>query len=161
MDNFTEIPQYFWIVLGLVLDIFGFVLLGIDLLRLQYDIKKRANENISIIDEFSEKYGGIQNWSRKIHGNIEHIRDPSPYIDKISEDLSENTRGTVEGLKGLNQCVKTLEEHLSDFVKLFEGNVEKDREAANKSVFLSWFGLGFVVLGFVLQIIGVLAYQNS
>lgn len=155
MCNLVGIPQYFWIVSGLVLDAVGFVLLGWDLIHLQRDMKKRADENINTIEEFSEKYGGIQNWSLGIQSEIGRIRPPYSARDNYNERLS-NIRFTVEGLSNLNQCVWNMAGHLSDFVRLFGKNAERDRQAANRSLKRSIVGVALIVFGFGLQIVGAL-----
>lgn len=144
-----------WIVPGLVLDVFGVVLLGIDLLCLQYVMRKRANENINTIEKFTKEYGGIQSWA-------EHIRKSARWVETnemlryhiVDDEGNFNTRSALEELSNLANCVEGLAENLSEFIELFGRNAERDRQAANRSFEWSIIGLTLIVFGFSLQIVG-------
>lgn len=156
MCNLTGIPQYLWIVSGLVFDAIGFVLLGWDLIHLQRDMKKRVDENISTIEEFSEKYDEIQGWSNDIRKSGRWINE-SEYSSRHAEDeVSFNAHIMQDRLNDLANCVEDLAKHLFDFVDLFRKNAKRDRQAANRSLRWSIIGLLLIISGFGLQIVGAL-----
>ena len=58
--------MHYLTILGLVFDVIGVILLGIDLIRLQRATKDRAKEGRAMFDEIEEEYGGIESWADEI-----------------------------------------------------------------------------------------------
>ena len=118
-------------------------------------MKRRADENMSTIEKFTEEYGGIQKWSLEVQNEIGRIRPPNPRHDDYNKHLG-NIQFTVEGLSKLNQSIWSIAGRLSDLVRLFGKNAERDKQAANRSLKWSIVGLLLIVFGFGLQIVGAL-----
>lgn len=120
-------------------------------------MRKRADENISTVEEFSEKYGGIQSWSEHIRKCARWTGTDEMLRYHIADDeVAFNARSALTELSNLANCVEGVAENLSEFVELSEKNAKRDRQTANRSLKCSIAGLGLIVIGFGLQIAGAM-----
>ena len=142
-------------VVGLVLDLVGVILLGVDLLRLQSVTRRRAKEGRALFEEIETAYGGIESWADDLMKQSEWIPN-YVYADHHSEhEVSYNARHALDTLRDVASAVNGLAAHTTEITKVLYRNMELDKRMASASTWFSVFGLIFLVLGFGLQIVGV------
>ena len=140
-------------VAGLALDFVGVMLLGVDLIRFQVTIRKRAKKSQALFGEIDSEYGGIESWANEIMERSNWVPSSS-YLDIISEDeVSYNVRHALDGLRDISSAVNGLALHTVKITKILSNNAEQDRGLASSSFWFSILGLAFLMVGFGLQIV--------
>lgn len=141
-------------IVGLVLDLLGVGFLGIDLVRIQYGLRKAAKIRINRLEELAEEYGGVEDWSADIgrvanwaeHADIgEGLYEPIPG----AFDASAASRSFEEAM----QAVGAIAKRSTEIADLVLGSYVADRESAKSSLVFSYIGLMLILVGFSLQII--------
>ena len=146
----------YWSIGGLILDIFGVILLVIDLIIYQLSIRRMAKEGRTTLDELESEYGGIESWTNDIVENCNWIPEDFYARTHVEDELSYNARHTLGTLKDVSSAVSGLAARLAEVTKILYVNAGQDERKASRSIRISIVGLCFLVLGFSLQVVGAL-----
>ena len=142
-------------VVGLVLDVVGVGLLSADLIRLQRAIRRRGKEGRARFDELESEYGGIESWANELMEQSRWVPEHA-YSDRHSEDeVSYNSRRAVEIVSDLASAANGLAAQLAAVAGVLRSSADEDDRLASMSLRLSVVGVAFLVVGFLLQIVGV------
>ena len=141
-------------VTGLALDFVGVMLLGVDLIRLQVAIRKRAKKSRVLFDEIETEYGGIESWANDIMEQSQWIPSSAYSRYHAEDEISYNVRHAMDGLRNISSAVNGLAEHVVKITENLSDHAEQDRGLASSSFWFSIFGLALLLIGFGLQIVG-------
>lgn len=141
-------------VVGLILDLLGVLILGVDVLNLQREQRRAAQTNTLLLAEAFE--GG---------GSLEDIRT---YVESgdFSEGLFEgdggvDVRALNASLKNLKSEAQLVGDGLVNTLDYLVRSVGQQSEAASRSLRLTSLGLGLIVVGFCLQVAGTISSNPS
>ena len=136
---------------GLVLDLVGVMMLGIDLVRVQRRLRSSAEDRITRLDAILEEIGGIDGWAETV---------PSDFRDwQWEEGRTVGVPGTFnseQARESFNEAVETIGTvgaHVVTLAKMQLAAIDADREIASLSLRYSYIGLALIFLGFWLQIV--------
>ncbi|MEZ2145793.1 hypothetical protein AAE026_26395 [Bradyrhizobium sp. DN5] len=147
-----------WSPIGLILDLFGVLLLGADLIRVQRMLRAQAANDLADFDQMAEEYGGTESWIQEIKKSARWVKESS-YSDFLAQDeVSYNAERAIEAVKEAVGCMEGLAGHLASVVALQKKQAEGNRMTARASLRYSVIGLIFIFVGFVLQMIGSLHF---
>lgn len=137
-------------IAGLVLDLVGVMMLGIDLVRVQRKLRLDAEERLSSLSEVVESSGGLDAFLKNISGDWrEYERDEGRYIPLSGTfDYASAKRSLDEmkdGIGGLADDLRTV-------ATMMVATVESDRKTAGMSLKVTYGGLILIGIGFLLQI---------
>lgn len=152
------ISMNYYITCGLILDLFGVLFLGYDLIRLQSAIKKRAKDRRVEFDSIESDYGGIESWTHEIMQQSEWTSSDIYSRYYAEEEVVFNVRNALEGLRNISDAVNGLSSQIIRITKIIRDNIIEDEELAATSNRLSILGLVLLVLGFGIQIYGTSIY---
>jgi hypothetical protein len=137
-------------VTGLVVDLVGVMMLGVDLVRIQNRLRRDAVDRLAALNDVAEGAGGAEAFLKSISGDFrEYYRDEGRYLPS---DGTFDYRSAKQSLDELKDGVNGLADHLGTLARMLIASVEGDRETAKISLNVSYSGLGLIVLGFLLQI---------
>lgn len=137
-------------VTGLVLDLVGVMMLGVDLVRIQKRLRGDAEGRLAALNDIAEGAGGAEAFLKSVSGDFrEYYRDEGRYLPSDGTFDYQSAKQSVDELKdGLTD----LADHLGTLARMLIASVEGDRETAKLSLNVSYSGLGLIVVGFLLQI---------
>jgi len=154
MCSLFGVESNWWSVAGLAADFVGVLLLGYDLVRVQGLLRSNAIAERDHFNAMADNYGGVESWTQEIKKNARWVRSAEYERYHAEDEVSFNVQQTVETLSELAESVNALAKHLSEIVSLNEKKLEGDSATAKTSLFLSYLGLCFILLGFLGQLIG-------
>jgi hypothetical protein len=135
---------------GLVLDLSGVLLLGVDLVRVQQRLRGDAEDRITKLDEILEEIGGIDGWAETV---------PSDFREwQFEESRTVMLPGTFDprqARESFDEALSTISAvgmHVLTLAKMQSATIEADRSTARLSLRFSYIGLLFITLGFALQL---------
>lgn len=151
------ILPYHWLIAGLVLDLVGVLLLGADLIRLHRSLRTRAAKTREFYDQLEETYGGVESWMRDVAEKYTGWKEPP----RSSADPAElhNLGNTIEVVKEVAEGVYSVASRLARINEVLDASARRDESLSASSMLVSYIGLAFLTVGFILQIIG--AYSAS
>ena len=143
----------YWSLAGLILDLLGVSLLGIDLVRLHRQLRRKAADSREAYRELDDLLGGS-----------------APELDRLSTEAS--TRYSVPRHSGDTeeeynaQVLKEVVTEVAGLASVVSGYVEgvvrelsasarREERLSSDSLAFSYAGGGLVILGFSLQIVGL------
>ena len=136
-------------VVGLVLDLIGVVLLGIDLHKVQIAQKAAAKRNKVTLNEAFPNFRDISTTRTYLesgdYGGGEFEGNGGVDVSALSSTLSAYQREIENSANGVVNVIEFL----------FSSAQEKADEA-QRSISHTRFGLGMIVLGFLLQLTGAI-----
>ncbi|MBO9712176.1 hypothetical protein [Sphingomonas sp.] len=136
-------------VVGLVLDVAGVLMLGIDLVRVQRKLKGDAEERLSTLNEVAESAGGIDRFLKSISGDWrEYDREDGGYVPRHG---TFDHRAAEMSLDELKDGINGLADNLQTVATMMVATVESDRKTASMSLWVTYGGLTLIVVGFALQ----------
>ncbi|MGQ3296587.1 hypothetical protein [Reyranella sp.] len=139
-------------VTGLVFDLIGVMMLGIDLVRIQKRLRGDAEDRLGALNEVAQGAGGTEAFLKAISGDFrEYYRDEGRYMPSDGTFDYQSAKQSLDELKG---GVSDLANHLGTLARMLMVSVEGDRETAKISLNVSYGGLGLIALGFLMQIAG-------
>lgn len=138
-------------ITGLVLDVIGVLMLGVDLARVQRKLRADAGERLAALNEVAESAGGIDKFLKSISGDWrEYERDEGQYVPRYGTFDHQAAESSLDELKdGING----LADNLGTVATMMVATVESDRETASMSLWVTYGGLTLIVAGFALQTI--------
>lgn len=137
-------------VAGLVLDLIGVMMLGVDLMRIQKRLRSDAEGRLAALNDVAEGAGGTEAFLKSISGDFrEYYRDEGRYLRSNGTFDYQSAKQSLDELK---DGVNGLADHLGTLARMLIASVESDRETAKISLNVSYGGLGLILLGFLLQI---------
>lgn len=145
-------------VVGLGLDLLGVALLGVDLIRIQNDLRSKANERIDRLNELAEEFGGVEEWA----DDIAKSANWAEYAD-IGERIFEPIPGSFdagaakESFGEAMQAVGIVAARADKVSGIVLAAYQSDKESAKSSLIYSYLGLALILTGFGLQIISMLS----
>ena len=148
------VPSFHLLIAGLVLDLVGVLLLGIDLIRLHRSLRSRAAATREFYDHLEEEYGGVESWMQEVAEN--HTGWVTP--PRSSGDPPElyNLSTTVEVVKQVSEGVHWVASRLARVNEVLDASAREDEKQSARSMWVSCLGLVLLTSGFTLQIVGVL-----
>lgn len=152
--SYTNTKVNYLSVSGLLLDMAGVVLLGIDLVRVQRKLRTDAEERLSTLSEVTEATGGLDKFLASISGDWrEYERTDEGYRPRHGTFDYDSAERSLDEIKdGING----LADNLSTVATMMVTAVEGDRKTASMSLKVSYGGMALIVCGFILQIPGYL-----
>ena len=143
----------YWSLAGLILDLLGVSLLGIDLVRLHRQLRRKAADSREAYRELDDLLGGS-----------------APELERLSTEAS--TRYSVPRHSGDTeevynaQVMKQVVTEVAGLASVIAGYVEgvarelsasarREERLSSDSLVFSYVGGGLVILGFGLQIVGL------
>jgi hypothetical protein len=136
--------------IGLALDLIGVMMLGVDLVRVQRNLRHDAEERLSALRDVTEGVGGIDRFLKTVSGDFrEYERDEGAYSPRHGTFDSDSAERSIEELKdGIN----SVADNVGILAAMIVAGVEGDRKTVSKSLIFSYAGLALILLGFGLQI---------
>ena len=141
-------------VVGLVLDLVGVLLLGIDLIRLQRTVRNNATRVRVMFDEIESEYGGIESWAKEIEEQSAWIPEDSYSRHHSDEEVLFNARHTLDRLRDIASAVNGLAVHLAKITEILDEDATQNERISGSSLWISIVGVIFLISGFGLQLIG-------
>lgn len=147
----TILPHH-WLIAGLLLDLVGVLMLGADLIRLHRSLRTRATTTREFYDRLDEAYGGVESWMREVAEKYTGWKEPP----RSSGDPVQlhNLGNTIEVLKEVAEGVYSVASRLARVNEVLDAGARQDEALSARSMWVSCVGLGFLTVGFILQIIG-------
>lgn len=135
---------------GLILDLVGVLMLGIDLLRVQRKLRHDADDRLASLQEVTSGVGGIDRFLESVSGDFrEYERDEGLYLPRNGTFDSDSAKRSFEDMKdGING----LADQVGTMAAMMAASVEGDRKTASMSLIVTYLGLLLVIIGFGLQI---------
>jgi hypothetical protein len=140
-------------VIGLGFDLVGVMLLGADLIRIQFELRRSAEVRISNLQELTDKYEGLEGWAQEIGKKANWAEHAD-----IGEGLYElipgafNPDAAEQSFSDAMQTVGDLASKTAGITNLVLLSVQEDKKTASSSLVFSYAGLALILTGFVLQI---------
>lgn len=140
--------------LGLILDLIGVLLLGVDLVRIQMSLRRSAEFRISRLNDISSEFEGVGDWAKDIakgaywteFHNTEGSRyEPSPG--------TFDPQSAKKNFEEAMEAVSLNSRRLDAIADIVISSYLDDKKTANASLVFSYAGLTLIVIGFSLQII--------
>ena len=143
-------------IVGLVFDMIGVILLGIDLILVQRTLKLQATQRRDELDAFLEEFGGIESWASEIGKQSRWVQQ-AEYSDYHAEDeVSYNASRSAENTKELARSVESVSQWMTGLVKLHLKESQIGETAAKSSLRFTAIGLFLIVTGFSMQIFSLI-----
>ena len=135
---------------GVILDLVGVLMLGIDLVRVQQKLRRDADDRLASLQEVTAGVGGIDRFLKSVSGDFrEYERDEGQYLPRNGTFDSDSAERSFEEMKdGING----LADQVGMMAAMMVAGVEGDRKTASMSLIVTYLGLLFVIIGFGLQI---------
>jgi ABC-type multidrug transport system fused ATPase/permease subunit len=149
-----------WTPVGLILDVVGVLLLGFDLVRVQRSLRTQARNDLARFEAMVEDYGGTEKWVEFISQNTRWVTEREYFADHEEDEVSLNTRHTVDQLAELAQSVSALAQPLTKLILFQKEQAEANSRIANASILYSIVGLVLIFVGFVMQFIAAMHWLN-
>lgn len=139
---------------GLTLDLAGVMLLGFDLVRIQRNLRRHAEDRLSSLHDVAEAAGGMDSFLKSVSSDFrEYYRDEGRYLPSDSTFDHQSAEQSFDEVKG---SIADLAGHLGTMAGMLVASVESDRQTAEMSLRYTYIGLMLIVVGFVLQMPGYL-----
>ena len=148
-----EIDTGWWSSSGLALDLIGVSLLGYDLIRVQRKMRNEAKQSLSEYERLIQENGGFDEYIAEIKRNSRWVSSHE-YSDYHAEDeVSFNARQSQQQMQELADCSDSLADHVSEIVKIYRDQTERDKKLSDVSIKYSVLGIVFIVIGFAFQLV--------
>ena len=95
-------------IFGLSLDLIGVLFLGIDLVRVQAKLRRRAKKGSALFNKMEADFGEIESWADDIKKRSEWIPERSYSRVHGEDEASYNARHAIETLRELSWAVNGL-----------------------------------------------------
>lgn len=137
---------------GLILDLVGVVMLGVDLVRVQRRLRNDASDRIAALTEVVAAAGGLDSFLKSISGDFrEYYRDEGLFLPSPGTFDANAARQSLEEIKdGINE----LADNLTSVARMMVATVESDEKTAGMSLSITYTGLALIVAGFTAQAAG-------
>jgi hypothetical protein len=136
--------------IGLILDLVGVLMLGIDLVRVQRKLRLDADDRLSSLQDVTEGVGGIDRFLKSVSADFrEFERDEGQYFPRSGTFDFASAERSFEEMK---DSINGLADQVGTLAAMLNTSVEGDRKTATMSLIVSYLGLLFVIVGFGLQI---------
>jgi hypothetical protein len=139
---------------GLILDLMGVVILGVDILRIQSRLRTAATERLDALNTIATEYGGIEEWMKCVGEDAywTHFYSDEgrmlPDKDRFDPDAAQKSFvEAAEAISGLSQ-------HIHKLGSLLLSASKADKKIAGFSLGFTILGLFLIVFGFSFQIYG-------
>jgi hypothetical protein len=137
-------------IAGLVLDLAGVMMLGIDLVRVQRRLRGDAANRIAKLDAILEEIGGIDGWAKTVPSDFrEWDWDEGRTVMRPGTFDPERAR---ESFEEALETISAVGAHVVTLAKMQVAVIDADRDTAALSLRYSYVGLALIALGFCLQI---------
>jgi hypothetical protein len=137
-------------IAGLVIDLIGVMMLGVDLVRVQRRLRGDAENRVTRLDAILESIGGIDGWAETVESDFrEWDWDEGRTVGVPGTFNSERAR---ESFKEALETISAVGTHVVTLAKMQVAAIDVDRDTANLSLRYSYVGLVLIALGFCLQI---------
>ena len=135
---------------GLVLDLSGVLLLGVDLVRVQQRLRGDAEDRITKLDEILEEIGGIDGWAEAVPSDFRAWQ-----FEEGRTVMLPGTFDPRQARESFDEALSTISAvgmHVVTLAKMQSATIDSDRSTARLSLRFSYIGLLFITLGFALQL---------
>lgn len=137
---------------GLVLDLVGVMMLGADLVRVQWKLREDASDRISALTDIMKTTGGMNAFLKSISGDFrEYYRDEGAYFPSSGTFDPDAARQSLDEMK---DGISGLADNLATVARMMVATVENDEKTAGMSLAVTYTGLGLIAAGFVAQAAG-------
>ena len=143
----------YWSFAGLVLDLLGVSLLGIDLVRLHRQLRRKAADSREAYRELDDLLGGSAPELDRLSGEAS-TRYGVPRQSGDTED-EYNTQVLGEVVTEVAGLASVVSGYLEGVVRELSASARREERLSSRSLVFSYVGGGFVMLGFSLQIVGL------
>lgn len=140
-------------ILGLILDLVGVLLLGVDVLRIQWRLRREARDRLASLAEVFDGYENLERWMDELARNAdwrEHERDEGRYVP-VSGTFDPGA--ARESITEITRQISELGSDIAKLAQLQMAAANADRKTAGISLAYTFTGLAMIVVGFALQII--------
>ncbi len=137
-------------ITGLVLDLTGVMMLGIDLVRVQRRLRGDAEDRISRLDHILEEIGGIDAWAETVPDDFREWQWEEGRT--VMLDGTFDPRQARESFKEALDTISVVGTHVLTLAKMQVAAIDSDKDTANLSLRFSYTGLAFIAAGFCLQL---------
>lgn len=136
-------------ITGLLLDLVGVLLLGIDLIRIQRSQIRAAKTNERLIKEAFPEFQYIGSQETFFETGVSGS-------DGFDGDGGLDARGLSRTLRAFRDEIEKSVDGVTDTLEYLFASVAEQSKEARKSLIFSYIGLVLIVVGFGLQIIGAI-----
>lgn len=136
--------------IGLILDLVGVLMLGIDLVRVQQKLRRDADDRLASLQDVTDGVGGIDRFLKSVSGDFrEYERDEGRYFPRSGTFDPDSAERSFEEMK---DSINGLADQVGTLATMMVASVDGDRKTASMSLIVSYLGLLLVIVGFGLQI---------
>jgi len=139
---------------GLAIDFAGVAFLGVDLIRLQAQLKRQAANNLATLVELSSDYGGIEAWAAEIRKTATWFPELTFSDYRGEDEAAFNTRNAVERLAEVADCANGLVGHLATVTTYLGSAARESQRGAKATLRYSVVGMVLIAAGLALQLVG-------
>ena len=135
--------------IGLLLDLIGVVLLGFDLIFVQKSQKSSADRDQKLLNEAFPKFQTLEFEKTDLETGISGS-------EGFDGDGGVDARGLNRTLSAFREEIDKSQEGITDVIAYLFSSVRDKSKETERSLIYTYFGLSLIVLGFGLQLIGVI-----
>lgn len=135
---------------GLVLDLTGVMMLGVDLVRVQNRLRSEAEDRISRLDNILEEIGGIDAWAETVPDDFREWQWEEGRTVMLEGTF--DPRQARESFKEALDTISAVGTHVLTLAKMQSAAIDTDRATAALSLRFSYAGLALIAIGFSLQL---------
>lgn len=148
-------------VVGLLLDLFGILFLGFDLLRVQTRMRASALGDHKLFLRFLEDYRRVETVAENLSALCAYVERDGRTDAASDEEIAFNVRNLAFRVPELARNVSDLGEHSRALSAYLIARNRAVRDTALGTQRLTVVGLTLITVGFLLQIVGALANTPS
>jgi len=135
---------------GLLLDLIGVMLLGIDLIRVQRHQRNDAIDRLARLENILEGIGGLDGWAKTVRSDF---RDWDWDEGRtVMLDGTFDPRAARESVQEIAETVSVVGTHVVTLAQMQTATIDADRSAADVSLKFAYFGLALILAGFAMQL---------
>ena len=142
-----------FVTIGLLLDLFGFLFLGADLIRIQKQTRTRAEARMTSFQEFVSSNDAFQSYADSLSKNADWR--PHDYDEgrMVPYDGFDSTRAAQDFQEAVDLS-RTNRDDLAALAKCLDEIYYEDKSSAAGSLKFSIVGMCLIIAGFASQLIG-------
>lgn len=138
-------------IAGLVLDLAGVGMLGVDLVRVQRRLRSDAVSRVTRLDAILEGIGGIDGWAETVESDFREVGwDEGRAVGLAGTFDAERAR---ESFKEALETISVVGTHVVTLAQMQVAAIDADRDTAELSLHFTYGGLFLIAIGFGLQLV--------
>lgn len=135
--------------IGLLLDLIGVVLLGVDLIFVQKSQKSAADRDQKLLNEAFPKFQTLEFERTYLETGISGS-------EGFDGDGGVDARGLDQTLSAFRKEIDKSQDGITDLIEYFFSSVREKSKETRRSLIYTYSGLALIVFGFGLQLVGVI-----